>query len=974
MPDGTRRGGTPALARRVRPGLYAIRPRRGKSRPPWQVPAAVPSARMAAKAKSTGEKGRKSFYVIDGHAHIYRAYFAPFRDLTSPTGEPTKATYVFTQMLLQLAEERRPDYLLMVTDSGDETVFRKQIDPNYKANREKPKDDFKPQEERIIQLVRDAGIPMICVPGVEADDTIATLVRRYQGLYDFHLVSKDKDLRQLLGDGVSMYDATAGTDFTAEDMVKKLGYGPEQAVDVQTLMGDNVDNVPGIPGVGEKTAAKLVNKYGSADAVLENADDLTPKQKENVKAHGSEKLAMARRLVTLKDDVDLGDFDPVGCDFKGLDTPALRDHLDELGFRSLLARLGGSDALKADADVPDKPPAKYQPLVGGLFSEPDEAGDDDYELIDTGTKFGDFLKQVKQQKVFAFDTETDGLGAMSSDLVGLSFSWQDGTGHYLAVKGPDGSPLLSQNAVVEALKPILEDPTIKKVGHHIKYEMLVMRRLGIELKGVAADTMLMAFLLDAGRTTYKLDDLSADLLGHRCIPIKQLIGVGKKQVTMDQVPTRRVATYAAEDADVTWRLYGVLSEKLKKYPDLQTLHDEVELPLVDVLAEMEWNGVRVDPKVLEQQSEVLLERIEKLKGQIAAEAGGEINPDSPKQLQEVLFERLKLKPVRKTKTGYSTDANTLETLAADHPLPGLILEYRGLVKLRETYLVNLAKEINARTNRIHTSFNQTAASTGRLSSSDPNLQNIPVRTDEGRRIRQAFVAEKENVLLTVDYSQIELRFLAHFCGEERLIEAFANDEDIHRAVASDVYETPLDDVTDEQRRYAKTINFAIIYGVSAFGLARRVEGLNQRSAKELIDRYKGQYPKVFDFFDQCITDAKEKGYVETIRGRRRPIPEIESRIASMRQYAERTAINSVIQGSAADLIKIAMNNVWAKMQSIDTPAKLLLQVHDELVFECPLDAAADTAELARSEMVDAMELRVPLKVDAGWAENWREAK
>ena len=594
--------------------------------------------------------------------------------------------------------------------------------------------------------------------------------------------------------------------------------------------------------------------------------------------------------------------------------------------------------------------------------------------MDTQAKFDAFLKKLKNAKLFAFDTETSDLDAIDSKLVGMSFSWADKCGYYLPIRGPEGATLLDESSTLNALRPILEDETIGKIGHHIKYDSLVMRGVNVNIRGVVADTMLMAFLLDASRNSYKMDLLSAELLGHTTIPIKDLIGTGKKQISIDQVPTKDVATYAAEDADVTWRLYGVLKEKLSEFPALVKLHDEIELPLVDVLAEMEWNGVKVDPTVLKEQSAVLLERIEGLREKIAAEAGGEINPDSPKQLQEVLFERLKLKPLRKTKTGFSTDAATLEQLAGDHPLPALILEYRGLVKLRETYLENLSGEISPKDGRIHTSFNQTGASTGRLSSSDPNLQNIPIRTDEGRRIRLAFVADEGNVLLTADYSQIELRMLAHFTGEERLVEAFAADEDIHRAVAAEVYQVPLEEVTDKQRRNAKTINFAIIYGVSAFGLARRIEDLSQKQAAELILRYKERFPRVFDFFETCIIDAKTHGYVETIRGRRRPIPEIESRIASMRQYAERTAINSVIQGSAADLIKIAMNNLHSTMVKLNSTARLLLQVHDELVLECPEGEAEAVAELAKREMVGAMDLRVPLRVDAGWAVNWREAK
>ena len=923
---------------------------------------------------------RPTFYIIDGHAQIYRAYFAPFRDLSSPGGEPTKATFVFTQWLFQLVEQRRPDYLCMVIDSGDETVFRKAIDPNYKANRQKPPEDFKPQEERILQLVRDADIPIICRPGFEADDVIASLVARHRDEFEIFMVSKDKDLRQLVGPHCYLYDMQKDEVFDAPAMRAKLGYGPEQAVEVQTLMGDAIDNVPGIPGIGEKTAAKLIEKYATAEGVLDHASELTPKMRQNVAAHGRERLAVARSLVTLKPDLPVDDVDLAACKFASLDTPTLRDHLDELGFRSLLARLGVNE-VKADRDVPERATPKYQPLAGGLFDAPppDGQGDAraataDYALVDTPEKLAAFLSQLKEQPIFAFDTETDALGAMRSNLVGMSFSWAAGSGHYLPVRGPMGAAVLDEVATLDALKPILEDATIHKVGHHIKYDLLVMRRVGIELRGVVADTILMAFLLDASRNSFKLDTLAQDLLGHRCIPVSDLIGRGKKQISMHQVPTRDVATYAAEDAQVTWRLYGFLRERLAMLPQLARLHDEVELPLVNVLAEMEWNGVRVDPAVLAEQSAVLLERISNLKCQIEVEAGAAMNPDSPKQLQEVLFERLKLRPIKKIKTGYSTDAATLEQLAAQHPLPGLILEYRGLVKLRETYLENLSGEINARTGRIHTSFNQTGASTGRLSSSDPNLQNIPIRTDEGRRIRLAFVAEPGNVLVTADYSQIELRFLAHFTGEERLVTAFANDEDIHRAVAAEVYEVPLEEVNDRQRRNAKTINFAIIYGVSAFGLARRIEDLSQKAAGELISRYKQRFPKVFAFFDTCITDAKRQGYVETIRGRRRPIPEIESRIASMRQYAERTAINSVIQGSAADLIKIAMNNVYRRLRAERSPARLLLQVHDELVFECPEADAASVAKLAQEEMTAAMTLRVPLRADAGWAANWREAK
>ena len=923
---------------------------------------------------------KKTFYLIDGHAQIYRAYHAPFRDLTSPTGEPTKATFVFTQVLLNLVDLRKPDYLAMIIDSGDEAVFRKQIDPQYKANRPKRPDDFGPQEERILQIVRDAGIPIYAQPGFEADDLIATLAKKLGGEFEVFMVSKDKDLRQSVADGVVMYDVVADEVIDAAAIRAKLGYGPEQAIDVQTLVGDPTDNVRGIPGVGEKTAAKLINEYGNVAGVLANADKLTPKLKQNVMEFGPE-LETTRQLVTLRTDVEF-EFDAAECEFTGLDTDALRNHLSELGFKSLLARLGDSSPAQPTGFKPETPPPpKYQPLAGGLFEEEapadgGERGEGNYKLVATEEDLKSLISDLRLLEQFAFDTETDGLGAVDSNLVGMSFTWEEGTGHYLPVKGPEGSVVLPLDTVLKGIKPILEDSKIKKIGHNIKYDQLVMRGVGIDLQGVALDTMIAAFLIDASRNTYGMDKLSADLLNYEPIPISELIGKGKKQITIDRVDLPTVTNYAAEDTDVTLRLAGLLGPKLDEIPALRKLNDDVEVPLIDVLVEMEANGIAVDPAILKEQSDVLGGRIDSLHQQIMEAAGMDFNPDSNKQLQEVLFEKLKLKPIRKTKTGYSTDLAVLEQLSNDHPVPALILEYRGLQKLKNTYLDNLQDDISPKDGRIHTSFNQTGASTGRLSSSDPNLQNIPIRTDEGRRIRLAFVPgdPKTQVLLTADYSQIELRMLAHYCEEPALLRAFDEDQDIHRAVASEVFGTALADVTREQRDRAKTINFAIIYGVTPFGLARRNEGMSQNAARELIDTYKKRFPGIFVFFEQCIADAKRQGYVETILGRRRPIPEIESRIATMRQYAERTAINSVIQGSAADLIKVAMVNLHRRMKREKSPSKLLLQVHDELVFETPEAVVKREAAVIREEMTGAMKLKVPLKVESGWGKNWQEVK
>jgi DNA polymerase-1 len=912
----------------------------------------------------------KSFYIIDGHAHIYRAYFAPFRDLTSPSGEPTKATYVFTQMLLNLIDQRKPDYLAMVIDSGDETVFRKAIYPEYKSNRKSRPDDFLPQEERILRLVRDAGVPIFAKPGFEADDLIATMARRLDNSgYETFLVSKDKDLRQIIGACTKMYDVQGDEIIDLDVMQQKWGYTPAEAIEIQTLMGDTIDNVPGIPGVGEKTALKLVKQFGSADAVLQHLVELTPKMRENFQTY-ADRLPIARQLVTLKDDVEF-EFAPEVCQFRGLNLDGLRPHLADLGFENLLKRLGPAP----------KPARREEP---NLFTQGAPAAADSsvatgadchYELIQTSEQLEAFLAKLRKQRRFAFDTETDALGAMQSKLVGMSFSWEGACGYYIPVCGPTGSTYLACDHVLNAIRPILEDPKIAKVGHNIKYDLLVMRQAGIELRGIEMDSMIAAFLIDPSRMTYGIDRLALEVLNFRKVPTVDLIGKGKNQLSMDRVELQKIAEYAAEDADIALRLADKFAPRLDAIPDLRKLSDELETPLIDVLAEMEFNGIAVDPKVLAEQSGVLGARVDELRTRIQRESGVEFNPDSPKQLGDVLYNRLNLPVPKRTKTGPSTDVEALEKLSHAHPVPKLILEYRSLVKLKNTYLDNLGLYINPRTGRIHASFNQIGAATGRLSCNDPNLQNIPIRTDEGRRIRSAFVpGTPGNVLLTADYSQVELRLLAHFTGEPALVRAFEADEDIHRAVAAEVFNVPLDQVTREQRSHAKTINFGIIYGVTAYGLAWRIEGLTVQSAGELISSYNKRFPGIGRFLDQCVQQARELGYVSTIRGRRRPIPDIDSGVISQRRLSERMAINSVVQGSAADLIKQAMLNVHRRLKSDKLSSRLLLQVHDELVFETPADAVEAEAAIVREEMVSAMKLNVPLRVDIGWGKNWQEVK
>ncbi len=921
---------------------------------------------------------RPSFYIIDGHAHIYRAFFAPFRDLTAPSGEPTKATFVFTQMLMNIVEQRKPDYLAVVIDHGDETVFRKELYPDYKANREPPPPEFAPQETRILQIIREMGLPLYEVPGYEADDLIATMVERLQNDFDMFLVSKDKDLRQLLTDHVRMYDPVTQETVTPEHLRATRGYGPEQSVDIQTLIGDATDNVPGIPGVGEKTAAQLLNEFGSIDAIYASLDKLKSKKKlcENLLAY-RDKLPLSRTLVTLKRDVPF-EFSAEACKFSAID-PRVKPTLEMLGFRSLSARLS--------APLASSRSSTEESLFGSSESstpqatthttphkEPETSVGLPYRCIDTIEALDAFVEELSKQSRFAFDTETTSEKPTQADLVGLSFSWEAKTGAYIPVRGPMGAKVLDEALVLSKLRPILEDPRVGKVGHNIKYDLLVMRRAGVVVRGVVSDTMLAAFLLDASRNSYGIDPLSLQLLNFKKIATVDLIGSGKNQSTMDQVDVASVAHYASEDVDITWRLDELFQPQLSAIPDIRKLFDELEVPLIEVLTDMEHAGIRVDPAILKQQSNVLGERITKLFDDLMREAGTTFNPDSPKQLADLLFNKLKLPPGKKTKTGYSTDVEVLEKLAIDYAVPKLILEYRSLQKLKNTYLDNLVHDIHPRDGRIHTSFNITGAATGRLSSSNPNLQNIPIRTDEGRRIRLAFVAEPGHQLLSADYAQIELRVLAHFTQEPALLRSFASDEDVHKTVAAEVFGVPLDAVTKDQRNQAKIVNFGIIYGVTPAGLARRIDGMSIGAAADLIKRYNQRFPGIEKFMRDCVEHARSKGYVETLLGRRRPLPDIHSAVINIRNMNERMAINSVVQGSAADLIKRAMLNLARRIEREKLAARLLLQVHDELVLESPVSAASAVAKVVEEEMTGAMTLRVPLKVEVGIGSNWGEGK
>ncbi len=904
----------------------------------------------------------RRFYIIDGHAQIFRAYYARMAGLNAPSGEPTKATYVFCQMLLSLIRDQQPDYLAMALDVGAENVFRREIDPAYKANREPPPEDFAPQADRIVSIVEALNIPILRQKGFEADDLMATICENLADEdVDIFLVSRDKDLEQLISDRVRLYDPGKNVVMGREELQRAKGYAPEKAVEIQTLAGDTVDNIPGVPGIGPKTATKLIAKYGSAQAVLEHADELTPKQRENVKAF-AEQMPVTRQLVTLRRDVELP-FDLQRCSVEAIELQNVRSVFEELGFRRLLPRL---DALRREgaAGTRDQGPGTRN----------QELGTRNYRLIDTPEAFDAFVGELSRQEVFAFDTETTGLNPVASELVGLSVSWQAGRGYYVPVRAAVGR-VLDQATVVEKLKPIFENPRQKKVGQNLKFDIAVLRQVGIHVKGMFFDTMIASFVLEPLGRSHGLDALAYDLLGHRMIPISDLIGKGRQQCSIDEVDTTRVCEYAAEDADYTWRLYEVLKPQIDA-SSFTKLFYETEMPLVEVLCDMECNGVALDTDLLADLSGSMADRLAVLTREIHTAAGHGFNIDSTKQLAGVLFDELKLPVVRKTKTGRSTDAETLETLSrqTEHPLPVLVLEYRELNKLKSTYLDTLPKMVCRKTGRIHAGFHQTGAVTGRLSSSDPNLQNIPIRTEVGRRIRGAFVAGRpEHVLLVADYSQIELRVLAHFCQDEALIRAFRSGQDIHAFVAAQVNGVPLEQVTKEQRSAAKAVNFGIVYGQSAFGLARSLN-ISRTAAKTFIDMYFMRYPGIRLFIDQTVVDAQRDGYVETILGRRRPLPELRDVSPQQVALGKRLAVNTVIQGSAADLIKRAMIDIHREIGATNRPSRMLIQVHDELVFEVPESEVEAEAEMVRRKMTQAIPLDVPVEVDIAWGRNWLESK
>ena len=897
-------------------------------------------------------------YVIDAHSLIYQVFHA-LPEMTSPRGEPVGALYGFARDVLYLLEVKKPDYLFCAFDVPGKT-FRHELYGDYKVHRPEMPDDLVPQITSIRRLIEALGVPALGIESFEADDVMATLARITEQLGgECSLVTGDKDCRQLISDRVTLYNIRKDQVFDREALRTEWGIAPEQVVDFQALVGDSVDNVPGVPLIGPKLAGQLLRQYGTLEEVLEHAPDVSGTKRRQNLIEGREQALLSRDLVRLDRHV------PVAVDWNagrmgGIDRGRVLELFGEFGFRSLAEKL---DALE---EKPSPPKPKLEA---------------EYRLVDTPEALEAFAAELRRQKCISFDTETKNISEQWSDqvwprwaeLVGLSFAWKDDEAWYLPVRAPAGEPCLDLERTLQVLRPVLEDPAVEKVGQNLKYDMIVLRSAGVELAGVAFDTMVASYLLDAGQRNHNLDELARRYLGHTTIKISELIGTGKNQKRMDEVPVRQVADYAGEDALLPLRLRPILAAKLAE-TSLEKLCTEVELPLIEVLAELEYNGIKIDVDRLAELSRRHAAQLEALQDEIYDLAGHPFNIASPKQLQEVLFREQKLPVVKKTKSGPSTDAGVLEELAGRHPLPAKIIEYRQVAKLKGTYVDALPEMVHPRTGRVHASFNQVVAATGRLSSSDPNLQNIPVRTKAGRQIRSAFVPGQEGwVLLAADYSQIELRVLAHFSGDERLCEAFARDEDIHARVASQVNAVPLEEVTGEMRRQAKAVNFGVIYGQSPFGLAKQL-GIDQDEAARFIDAYFEGYPGIERFLERVLAECRKKGYVNTILGRRRAIRGVRADAGRGRNLAERTAINTVIQGSAADLIKLAMIAIHRRLRREKSPARMLLQIHDELIFEVPTENLDDLAQLVSEEMAGAERLDVPLRVDVKAGPNWAEVK
>jgi len=897
-------------------------------------------------------------YLIDGMAFAFRSFFA-IPHLRTKDGRPTNAVFGFARALLRILKEEEPTHLAVVFDAPGKT-FRDEMYADYKAHRPDTPDDLIKQFPVIDELIKAFPIPILRIPEVEADDVLASLAKRAaESGMEAIVCSGDKDMLQIVGDGISVYDpykGGTGQRYNRDEVIERYGVPPERVVDAMALIGDSADNVPGVRGIGEKTAKKLLEKYETLEGLYEHLDELKGKQRENIE-QGRELAFLSRDLVTLKTDL-------------ALDVP----------FDDLRTREMNREALEAFFRDHE-----FHTLTEEFMPDASQTEELDYRLVLTMEELDRALDEMRAAGSFAIDTESTSTDPMRAALVGISLSCREQSGYYIPVghlpeamvinKNPDelfgGEAVegLAKDAVLDRMRPLLEDASIGKIGHNIKYDLVLLAREGVTLAGVSMDTMLASYLTDPSQVRHNLSEVSAHYLRRRLIPISDLIGKGAKATTFDTVPVDTACEYACEDADIAWRL-AVHFTPLLQERGLASLMDDVEVPLIGVLARMEQAGIAIDKAVFARLQQDIEQRLRALETEIHELAGGPFQINSPKQLQEILFDRIGLKPVRKTKTGYSTDMEVLEQLASEHPLPERILAYRTLEKLRGTYVEALPKLVHPDTGRIHTSFNQTIAATGRLSSSQPNLQNIPIRTADGRRIRQGFVPGRNgDKLISADYSQIELRVLAHLSRDEAMLTAFRDDRDIHTETAARIFGVDAAAVDAGMRRQAKAVNFGVVYGQSAFGLARSL-GISNADAARFITQYFEQFPGVKAWHDATLTQAREQGFVTTLLNRRRYLPELQAGDANTRKQGERVAINTPVQGSAADIIKVAMVRLDERLAG--TNARMLVQVHDELLVEAPAAEAEEVAETIRETMQHAVELAVTLKVDAGIGNNWDE--
>lgn len=880
--------------------------------------------------------------LIDGSSYLYRAFHA-LPPLETRDGRPTQAIYGVINMLRRVVREQSPSHLAVVFDAPGRT-FRDDLFARYKANRPPMPEAMREQIKPLLAIIRALGLPLLQVEGVEADDVIATLARQAAADgYRVTIATGDKDMAQLVNSKIELVDTMRDTRLNRAGVVAKFGVGPEQIVDLLALMGDTADNIPGIPGVGVKTAAKWLQKYGDLNALIHHAGDIKGKVGEKLRAH-LEQLQLSRQLATIHDEVKLSQ-SPAQLVPSKPDRQSLEKLYRKCEFHAWLKELGAGDI---------RPPESY-------------------ETVDDDATFEQWMERLHSADLIAIDTETTSLSYLDARLVGIAISIQPGQAIYIPLTHKDGRQL-ALDRVLARLRSLLESNDHPKVGHHLKYDAHVFANHGIALRGIRHDTMLESYVLNSTDGRHDLDSVAWRTLERRTQTYEEVAGKGVHQLRFDEVSIQDATPYAAEDAEVTMALHRELYQAIQADPGLSYVYDNLEIPLVPVLLAMERTGVLIDCDALAEQSRRIADRMQLLEDQIFRDAGTEeFNLASPAQLQTVLYEKIGLPVLRRTSKGQpSTAEAVLQELADQHHLPKLILEYRGLAKLRSTYTDRLPQQVNPATGRVHTSYHQAVVATGRLSSSDPNLQNIPVRTDAGRQIRKAFIAPTGTRIVAADYSQVELRIMAHLSGDERLLEAFGNAEDIHRATAAEVFERELDQVTSEERRAAKAINFGLIYGMSAFGLSRQL-GVDRGSAQDYIDRYFARYPKVYAFMDAMREQARRDGFVSTLFGRRLYVPEIRSRNAQRRQYAERTAINAPMQGSAADIIKRAMIEIHRWLAREEPESRLIMQVHDELVFEVPADRVVSVADGIRSRMRTAADLRVPLEVDLGIGDNWDEA-